>query len=72
MKIIRKQFDSEGNLKGKVVLRNNATLVDFKLLQQKAVMKAYWGHGTPSVTNWLKRCQVHTATGNWFEFQLIN
>lgn len=73
MKIIRKQYGDNGELKSKCVIRENATLMDFKALQGRAMNKAEWRtHGTPSITNWAKRCIVHTKTGQSFEFLLIN
>jgi hypothetical protein len=67
MRIIRTDLKAEK----RTVITNNATMQDwYKLLEKASKKVAIYESGMPAMTQWNRRFQIITKTGNHFKFEL--
>jgi len=71
MKIIRKQFNEEGELMNAFILKANATINDWNKLQNKMWQKVEYSYcEVPNMTNWKNKSIIRTKSGHKFQFEL--
>lgn len=72
MKVVRKQFDKNGELISRVVITESATNKYWNNLVERCRNKCTWSNiGIPTMTVWSNKCRLTTRNGHSFEFILI-